>query len=507
MTILDRTPPEASERILPVLAPLDPTQGLNAGSGIRSGEQFREGLRDGRAVWQNGKRIDDVTMADGFRGAVDTMARLYDLQTSSEWRDRMTTRDGSGVRISASYLAPRDRADLALKRSNTEIWSAETLGFMGRFPDFCSNLIVGLRNAAHVLSEAHPQFGDNAKRYLDYCARNDLALTHALNDQFFDRTRKAPDQDDPDLILKVVEEREDGIVVRGLKNLATLSPICDEAIVYPNRPRSPGEEDQALAFAIPMNASGLHILCRDLYGKGVSAKRKPLSTRFDEIDATLIFDDVLVPWERVFVYRNPALVSRFIGMINPPWSGYVTLIRLVTKLESMVATLELLARYDGKEAFPPILTRLGEITGDISVLKACLRAMEEDAFVTEAGFLSPAANDAYRMFGVEASDRAERVMEDVAASALIPTASESDFAIPEAGPLVKRFFKGLAPSAAKQMRVMSLAGDMTQSGFGGRTQLYERFHMGSPDMIRQRLYRNTDRSAWISRVEAFVDQM
>jgi 4-hydroxyphenylacetate 3-monooxygenase len=169
--------------------------------------------------------------------------------------------------------------------------------------------------------------------------------------------------------------------------------------------------------------------------------------------------------------------------------------------------LELLCRSDGKATFGPVIGKLGEIVKDISVLKACLRAMEEDAVVTEAGYLRPASNDAYRLFGIEASDRFVRIMQDIAASTLIPTSSEKDFLIPGAGPLIERFFKGLAPTTTKQMRLMALAGDMTQSSFGARTQLYERFNMGPPDMIEQRLYRNTNTGPWVERVERFIDNL
>ncbi|MEL6201827.1 MAG: 4-hydroxyphenylacetate 3-hydroxylase N-terminal domain-containing protein [Pseudomonadota bacterium] len=496
---------EAILEIAPQVHALTPELGINNGEGIRSGEQYREGLRDGRSVWLAGRKIDDVTTADGFRGGVDTLADLYDLQHDATHQDRMTVVDNAGVRISASYLAPRTKDELLHKRVNTRIWSEATLGYMGRFPDFCANLIVGLKNAAPYLSNFDAQLGSNADRYLDYCARNDLALTHALNDQFFDRTKTANHQHDPDLILKVVKETDEGVVVRGLKNLATLSPLCDEAIVYPNRPRKEDEIDQSIAFAVPMNAPGLHIICRDAYGEGRDRSRLPLSTRFDDLDATLIFDDVTIPWDRVFIYQNPQLVSQLIGLINPPWSGYVTLIRLVSKLEAFAAVLELLCQYDGKVGFPPITTRLGEIVKDITVLNGCLRAMEEDAKLTDAGYLRPAASDAYRLFGVEASERAVEIMEDVAASALIPTGSEADCEIPEIGKLVGSWFKGESPSVERQMRLMALAGDMSQSSFGARTQLYERFHMGAPDMIKQRLYRNTPKDAWINRIESFID--
>lgn len=495
-----------NEQWLSQVKPLEAKSGVNAGKGIRTGEHFKQSLNDGRSVWVDGKKIDNVSTADGFSGAIQTMADLYDMQFS-EQQDEMTVLDEDGVRISASYLMSKTQDDLKLKRANSEIWSRKTLGFMGRFPDYCSNLIVGLRNTAPTLAESHDVFAQNAINYHKYCAQNDLALTHALNDQFFDRKADANGQPDPDLILKVVRETEEGIYVRGLKNLATLSPICDEAIVYSNRPRGQGEEEQALAFGIPMNAKGLSIICRDLYGKDKSKKRLPLSTRFDEIDATLIFDDVFVPWNRVFVYKNPSIVTRLIGLMNPHWSGYATLIRLTAKLETTVGVLELLTEWDGKRDFPNIQMKIGEIIADINVIKACLRTMEEDAHVTPAGYLAPSSNDAYRLFGVQASDRAEAIMEDLAASALIPTGSESDLDIPEAGDLVKRFFKGLSPSTQQQMRLMAVAGDMTQSSFGGRTQLYERYHMGSPDMIYHRIYKRTSTDFWRERVQEFMGQM
>lgn len=486
---------------------LDPRSGPNGGLGVRTGESFRSSLQDGRSVWVGGHKVSDVTIEPGFHGAVETLAGLYDLQSSDARRDEMTTFDQDGVRISWSYACPQSKDELVAKRHNTEIISRQTLGFMGRFPDFCSNLLVALRDSAKAIGAYDEYFGSNAAAYFHYCSKNDLALTHALNDQFFDRKLKANKQPEPDLILRVVKETDSGIVVRGLKNLATLSPICDEAIVYPNRPRQEGEEDQAIAFAVQMNAPGLHIVCRDAYGAANQRRRLPLSTRFDEIDATLIFNDVHIPWERVFAYRQPELASRLIGMINPPWSSYVTIIRLISKLEAMAATTEMLCTYDGKDLFPNVQVRLGQMVRDIAVLKGCLRAMEEDGHLTEAGFYRPAASDAYRLFGVEASDRAELIMEDLAASALIPTASEEDFTIPGVGEQVQRYFKGLAPSSQDQVRLMALAADMTQSSFGSRTQLYERFHMGSPDVIYQRLLRMTDRSDWKMRVGEFMAAM
>jgi aromatic ring hydroxylase len=145
------------------------------------------------------------------------------------------------------------------------------------------------------------------------------------------------------LILHIVGETTAGPVVRGLRTLATLAPISDEVLVYPNRPREPEEVDYAIAFAIPMNTPRLKIVCRDLYAEHADPERHPLTTRFDEVDAALIFDDVVVPWDRVFVYKNPTLLA---GITYIHTCGqYSTMLRLITKLEAFLGVAQLLSQY------------------------------------------------------------------------------------------------------------------------------------------------------------------
>ena len=128
---------------------------------------------------------------------------------------------------------------------------------MGRFPEFVAELVIGLLDWTHVIEKTNEQWAENARAYYRYVSRNDLCLTHALTDQYYDRTKRVSEQDDPDLILHVVGETKAGPVVRGLRTLATLAPVSDEVLVYPNRPRDPDEPDYAIAFAIPMNTKGL----------------------------------------------------------------------------------------------------------------------------------------------------------------------------------------------------------------------------------------------------------
>jgi aromatic ring hydroxylase len=467
----------------------------------RTGAQYIQALRDGRQVWQGGRRIEDVPTHPGFAGTVRTLARLYDQQHQPGRREIMTA-DWQGECISASYLPPKDAGELAAKRRNIELWAEETLGQMGRYPDFCSELTVGLVDAAAFLSQGGQQFGQNARAYHRYSAINDLCLTHALNDQFYDRSKRVRDQPDPDLILHVVRETGDGPIVRGLRNLATLAPLSDESLVYPNRPREADEADYAICFAIPMNAPGLTIICRDLYAEHADPERLPLTARFDEVDATLIFDDVLVPWDRVFVYKNPELAAQFHRRINL-WAGYSTLTRLTTRLEVFLGVAMLLEEWAGR-VNPGTQALLGQLMQDIDVLHACLTDAEANASLSAAGYWVPRMGEAFRLQGIAASDRAARILQDVLTSSLVLTGAASDLEAKHVGPYVERFFRNQAPSTRDHLRLLAVAADLVQSAFGARNQLYERLQSGEPDNMRRRLYGRYDASRITGRVLRFI---
>jgi 4-hydroxyphenylacetate 3-monooxygenase/anthranilate 3-monooxygenase (FAD)/4-hydroxyphenylacetate 3-monooxygenase len=469
----------------------------------RTGAQYLEALRDGRQVWQGGRRIEDVSSHPGFVGAATTLARLYDRQHQATDCEVMTA-EWEGERISYSYLPPIRPEHVAARRRNTEFWADQTLGYMGRFPDFCAHLAVGLLDAADLLATDNPRFAENARRYHRHCALNDLCLTHALNDQYYDRSKSIRDQPDPDLIVHVVRETEDGPIVRGLRNLATLAPLSDEALVHANRPRGPGEEDYALSFAIPLNAPGLTILCRDLYAEHADPERLPLSARFDEVDATLIFDDVLVPWERVFVYRNPALAGQFHRAITTLDGGFCTGVRLLSKLEAFVGVADLLTQWSGRSQEPQSQALLGQLIADAEILRACLHTAETDLVQTKAGYYAARMSVAYRLHGIDASDRAERILEDLLTSSLVLTGGASDLASPEIGPYVERFFRNQAPSTRDHLRLLAVAADMVQTSFAARQQLYERLQSGEPDNMRRRLAAGPHRDRLAGRLLRFI---
>ncbi len=471
---------------------------------VRRGADYVKALRDGREVWHAGRRIDDVTTHAGFTGTIKTLAELYDKQHSPEFRGIMTV-ENDGECTSYSYLAPKSATDLAQKRRNIEFWAQATLGQMGRYPDFCAQLVVGLFDWAHVIEKHDKRWAENARNYYLHCRRQDLCLTHALTDQYYDRSKRVSEQEDPDLILHIVGETKQGPVVRGLRTLATLAPISDEVLVYPNRPRDPDEADYAIAFAIPMNTRGLKIICRDLYAEHADPERHPLTTRFDEVDAALIFDDVLVPWERVFVYRNPQLLAG-INYIHT-WAQYSTMVRLITKLEGFLGVAQVLTEYAGRNKSVASQILLSSLMQDIEILRSCIQVAETNGYFSPGGTWAPRLSAAYRVHSIEASDRAERTMEGLLTSTLMLSGGASDLVNGDVGPLVERYFRGGAPNTREHLRLMAVAADMVISSFGKRSQLYERLQSGEVDRMRQRLYSQYQDPAPAQRIRKFVKRM
>jgi aromatic ring hydroxylase len=404
------------------------------------------------------------------------------------------------TRVAAGMLAPV--GELAF--GEPELLEM-TLASAQRYPEFVAELVVGLLDWSHHIEKTNKQWADNARAYHRYVSRNDLCLTHALTDQYYDRTKPVGKQADPDLILRVVGETKDGPVVRGLRTLATLAPIADEVIVYPNRPREADEHDYAIAFAIPMNTKGLKILCRDLYAEHADPERHPLTTRFDEVDAALIFDDVVVPWERMFVYKDPQLLSGI--MYIHTWGQYSTMLRLVTKLEAFLGVAQILTQYAKRNSSPPSQIMLSSLMQDIEILRSCIQVGESKGYRAGGGTWAPLLSAAYRVHSIEASDRAERTMEGLLTSTLMLSGGASDLNSADLGPFVERYFRGGAPDTKAHLRLMAVAADMVMTPFGKRSQLYERLQSGEVDRMRQRLYGSYQDPAPAERMMQFVKSM
>src|SRR6266700_5128585 len=273
---------------------------------MRTGSDYLRSLNDGRQVFVEGERVKDVTAHLAFREAARSIARLYDIAAAPEMREPMTfVSPKTGEPVLRAYQIPRSHADLRARRLFSETWAEATFGLMGRTPDHVAGFFCGYAATPGVLAAGGQNLADNVVAFYEHLRDNHLYASYAIVPPQIDRSKPAHKQSDPTLHAGVVKERDDGIIIAGAQQLGTGAVFSDAVYISCIHPLVAGDEAYAFAVAVPANAPGLKIYPRRSYASGVtSAFDYPLSSRFDEVDALIVLDDVFVPWENVFCYRN-----------------------------------------------------------------------------------------------------------------------------------------------------------------------------------------------------------
>jgi 4-hydroxyphenylacetate 3-monooxygenase oxygenase component len=473
---------------------------------IRDGKSYISRLKaHPRAVWIAGRKVADVTADAVFRRPVAAMAMLYDCQCKDDLRAAMTYRTETGDEAGLSFIVPKSRDDLVRRRAAMRIWAEATFGTMGRSPDFLNTVLASFADAPDVFAECNAKFSDNVQRYYRYCRDNDLFLTHALVNPPVDRSKSASQQADEYAYLGVVEETGDGLIVRGAKMLATHGPTADELMVYP-LPFSvrPGEEKYALAFAIPCDTHGLRFVCREPFDDGTqSAWDHPLGARFEEPDALAIFDNVLVPWERVFLYGNVALANTMFARTKVQrHTGHQTAVRGLAKCEFMTALAIALTRSVRTDGFIHVQEKLGEILGYLQLIEGAIVLSEQKAETTAHGTVLPAIEplQALRYHIPRFYERMVQLTQVLGAGGILtnPTAADLDS---EIGGDIRRYYRGADRDAEAKIRLSKLAWDATGTQFGQRQLQYERYYAGDPVQGGAAIYTSRDHASLIALVD------
>jgi 4-hydroxyphenylacetate 3-monooxygenase oxygenase component len=479
---------------------------VSKATGVMTGNQYRESLNDGREVWLAGERIENVATHPAFKGTVDEFARLMDLRLNDPETLARTTFESAetGNRVSHAYSLPKTAEELRAKFATSEWWMQESLGQLGRSPDFMGNVVVGLYDY-HAELEAHrPGFGENAKNYHRFAMENDLVLTHALGDPQIDRS--ASPLDDPDLALRVVKETEDGIVLRGAKQLATLAPFSHEVLVYLNGVTAQrGAEEFVVWFAMPMNSPGLTTLCREPLGYADNGHSHPLASRYDEQDSMLFFDDVFLPWERVFLLGDSLAAVKGLSRLNA-WSLQSTHVRFLERMRVFASVAKMLANSIGVDTFRGIQENLGELVSYVQTLELAIKGAEADASLTPGGLLAPASSYGLGFWSADISSRMVEIVRQIGASGLIMQPTEADLTNPELKPLLEKYMRGHNIGVDEKSRLFRVAWDLVGDGFGSRQELYEYLHRGDPGAGRTRLFRQCDTSASDERIRELISK-
>jgi 4-hydroxyphenylacetate 3-monooxygenase oxygenase component len=458
--------------------------------GIRTGNEFVQSLRDGRTVYVNGERIEDVTTYPPFTGVVATLASLYDLQHAHP--EQLTFRSpSSGDRVAASFLMAESVEEVEFRIRAEQMRADFTYGLMGRMPDFCNAILTDLASGVADLGVRDPRLAENMRRYHEECRERDWCLTHTLVDPQVDRSRGPAEQSDPFLVLRIVRETDSGVVVRGAKMLSTLAPFANELWVGPFYPRREGEEDYTLCFAIRCDTPGLKFVCREPYDAGRGAFDRPLSSRYDEEDALAVFDDVTVPWERMFIYRDIAIFNSIL-VRRPGYAQLQGCIRGLAKLKLLAGLACHIAETIGRNDAVHVQAQLGELVANVELVGGLVRAAAQEVASARREKLAHRSVAATLWVLIpQCQVRAIQVIRELSGSGLIMTPGERDFANPEVAAYLEKYLRGKDSSARERVRLFKLAWDMIGEQFGSRQLQYEWFYAGDPYFTRQRFYRST----------------
>jgi 4-hydroxyphenylacetate 3-monooxygenase len=474
---------------------------------MRTGAEYLRSLNDGRQVFLDGERVKDVTAHRAFREAARSIARLYDIAATPEQRERMTfTSPKTGEPVLRAYQIPHSHADLAARRRFSETWAEATFGLMGRTPDHVAGFFCGYAATPRLFAAGGQKFAENVVAFYEHMRDAHLFVSYAIVPPQIDRSKPAHKQSDPTLYAGVVKERDDGIVIAGAQQLATAGAISDFIHLSCIHPLQPGDENYANCLAVPVNAPGVKLYPRRPFAPGATNSFDyPLSSRFDESDSYVVFDNVFVPWERVFIYRNVE-ISRDQWSKTPShlYGNHQAQVRYVTKLRFMIGIAQRMNEMTGNAANPAVQIMMGELAALVSVYESMLLAHETMSSVDTDGVLWPSRTALYGAMALqsELNGRMLEIVRELTGAAMITLPSSlHDFESSETASDMERYMRSASSDAKSRVALMRLAWDFIGSEFGSRHAQYEKFYGGASFIVKQNAYRSFD----FKRATALVD--
>ncbi|WP_214366532.1 4-hydroxyphenylacetate 3-monooxygenase, oxygenase component [Pseudonocardia sp. H11422] len=472
---------------------------------VRTGAQYIENLqKHPREVWLRGERVDDVTTHPALRRPIEQIARLYDMQHDPELAPILTGAGPDGTPVGRAFLPCRTPEDLATRRAAFRAWAEPTLGLMGRSPDFLNTTLMAFTESPGVFAKLGQRYADNIARYYEYVRDNDLFLTHALITPQTDRSKTASEQQEEFLHMGVVSETADGLVVRGARMLATLAPMADELIIYSLPGLRPGDERHAACFAIPIDTPGLRLISRAPFDDGTRHPfDHPLSAHFEEADCLVVFDDVLVPWDRVFLHGDVALANALYAETNlRQHTAHQTGVRGLVKLQFVTGLAMKLSQSVKIDGFLHVQQKLGECIAAVEQAHALIVAAEAEYETTDAGTVRPRFNalQTLRVLLATQYPKLVEILQTLGAGGLLMMPSAEDFGSPIAEDIA-RYYRGAEMSAVDRIRLYKLAWDLCGDAFGQRALQYERYYAGDPVRLLAMNYLSYDSGACFALVD------
>jgi 4-hydroxyphenylacetate 3-monooxygenase len=462
----------------------------------KTGAEHIKSLKDGRTVYIDGKLVTDVTEHPAFCNSVKSAAMLYDFQAKPENIELMTfVPNGSNRRVNRSWQMPRNYGEMVQRRKAMQAWAALSYGFMGRSPDHLASALVGQRMGIEVFEKHGAERAKALRDYFEEASRNDYFLTYVIINPQAERAKDWGEQKE-ELVARIVDEDSGGITIRGAKMLGTSSIMANEVFVANLQPLKPGEEDLAFSCALPMSARGMRVLSRKSYeAAAVSIFDNPISSRFDENDALIYFEDVKVPWERVFVLRDPDMCrAQFHDTPGHSYQNYQSQIRLSVKIKFLTGLAHRLTEAIGTTNIPSVREQLGYLAAQTSMVNAMLAGMEAEGSMRGEWYV-PNKHYMYsaQVLTQDLYPRIVNTLRDLSGGALIMLPSSiHDFADPHIKRIIEVTQRAAKMASEEKVKFLKAAWDAIGSEFGSRHTQYEMFYAGARFVTSGHSYRTFD---------------
>ena len=462
---------------------------------MRSKVEYLNSLRDSREVYFEGKRVDDVTNHHYLKKVAEHLSTEFEIGEDPAYRDLVTFESAdSKERYGRYFKIPRNTEDLLARNQLIDLGTriADTVVLL--IKEIGTDCLFALNLISKVMDQqTGSSYYQRVKKFHEYCMHNDLAMAVAQTDVKGDRSLGPSDQEHPDYYLRVIDERSDGIVVRGAKAHTTYAPLCNEILVIPTRALSEKDKDYALAFATPANSKGLKMIVSPFGGNSESEFQNPISANRHMTESLTVFDDVFVPWDRVFLHGE----SEYAGQLALRFVDFHRFTAISYKaplLDLIVGTAILVADYNGISRASHVRDKIARLIGYAETVKTLTRAAANSCDIVD-GIAIPNTmiTNTAKFHFAENYHTSLSYLQDIAGGLVVTGPHEDDIKNPETGKYIEKYLGGKkGTTALNRLKLMNLIRDLTASDFGGYYQLLQIHAEGSLEAEKLMIYRSYD---------------
>jgi 4-hydroxyphenylacetate 3-monooxygenase len=457
---------------------------------LLTGDQYRASLRDGRRIISaNAEEIEDVTDHPAT-SAVNTLADIFDMQHDPAKRDVLTYLGDDGARRAIGWQVPTKREHLWAKRDATRAITLETLGMFGRPPDYGPLMSMGFLAVIDRVEAENREFAENMRRYVQMSGDLNLLSTDLIVDPQSDR--RIPRDEKPGQ-LRIVEDRSDGIVVRGAKVAGSIGAMCHMLTLSTVLGEGVGD-DAAIWAAVPTNSPGLSLLLREpTMSANPDPVDHPIDAKGEETDQFYVFDKVFIPNELVFSIRNRELLDVYYE--SGAYMLWSIMMRLGFRAEIFAGVAQAITEILGTDKIPGVQAAVAEVTLYAQTLRAyTVATIEESVEWCGIQVPNPPLVTAGRLYSIQEYPRITYLIKDLCGQALISRWPEKVWSHPEFGPMLESFLPGTGVTALEKNRFFSFVWDLLNGAHANRVGLFENVNATPPAYVAHLVYEHTDRS-------------